>query len=303
MNFEEILDLFLTSRRARGCSNKTLHWYRQMLSVYEDWLQTQSTPLIWHHPTVIEMFLAHERDRGISLSTVEARYRALSAFINWLLERKFLVLETSPMDLVARPVVPERIALHARLADYRKLYSSIPADSWTDWRDRSLVLIFFWSGLRLNEIATLRLPEVDTNALLITVRSGKGGKDRIVPCSPQLPSALLTYLYHRPLWSGEELFLSNNGAGGVRGVITGDGVRQMLKRRCRNAGMTYYHPHAWRHGFAMAFLNAGAEMSSVSAMLGHSSVKITEKVYAHWLTDGLADEYHEARQKLEQKKV
>lgn len=68
----------------------------------------------------------------------------------------------------------------------------------------------------------------------------------------------------------------------------------MLERRCAHAGVRYLRPHLWRHGFAMAMLNAGAELSAVGAMLGHSSTKVTKAVYARWLVYGLRRQYEAA---------
>jgi integrase len=78
-----------------------------------------------------------------------------------------------------------------------------------------------------------------------------------------------------------------------------DGIRQMLRRRCQAAGLRYMHPHLFRHGFAMLFLNNGMQLSAVSAAMGHSSQQITTDIYAHWLSDGLSREYETARARVE----
>jgi integrase len=163
----------------------------------------------------------------------------------------------------------------------------------------SLLLLLYWSGLRVSELVGLHLPDVDTAAQLVTVRHGKGGKDRIIPCVPEIRRELLAYLMARPAWSGPEIFLSNDGYGGARGALTAEGVRQMLRRRCRLTHLRHMNPHAFRHGFAMAMLNSGMQMSAVSDVMGHSSEQMTASIYARWLTAGLSREYHQARARLE----
>ena len=80
--------------------------------------------------------------------------------------------------------------------------------------------------------------------------------------------------------------------------MVSEGVRMMLRRRCEAAGIRYASPHAFRHGFAMAWLNAGMHMSAVAAVMGHSSQAVTEAVYAHWQTESLSREYAQALRRL-----
>jgi integrase/recombinase XerC len=133
----------------------------------------------------------------------------------------------------------------------------------------------------------------------LTVRSGKGGDSRIVPTHPDARPVILDYLYARPRWSGPELILAADGPmGGARGALTAAGVRQMFRRRCQAAGLPRLNPHSLRHGFATTLLNAGASLESISHMMGHSSTRLTETVYAAWLEEGLTREYRNAVKRL-----
>lgn len=300
MTFDEALLDFLRSRESKNNSPDTITWYEGQVARFHAWLEEKETNgSNWLRPEVIEQFLAEERARGLKPGTVNARYRALRSFFNWLKVRGYLGGQSSPLDLVDQPRVPEPDRDHVTVDELRALYASLPAEGWTAQRDRAILLVLFWSGLRVGELCALTLHDVDTRTQLITVRQGKGGKSRIVPCSPQVPEVLLSYLYQRPPWKGAGLWLSSDGAGGARGELTAEGVRQMLIRRCRAGGVRYLHPHAWRHGFAMTLLNAGAEMSSISAMMGHSSTTLTESVYAKWLTEGLSAEYLRVLERIE----
>ena len=302
MTFDEALLAFLRSRESKNNSPKTVAWYWDQINRFHDWLTEQGTNgSSWLKPEVVETFLAGERARGLKPGTVNARYRALRAFFNWLKGRGYLGDQANPMNEVDAPRVPEPDRDHVTVEELHALYGSIPAEGWTAQRDRAILLVLFWSGLRVGELANLTIHDVDTRTQLITVRQGKGGKSRVVPCTPKLPEVLLSYLYQRPAWPGAGLWLSADGGGGVRGQLTTEGVRQMLLRRCRAGGVRYLHPHAWRHGFAMTLLNAGAEMSSISTMMGHSSTKLTEDVYAKWLTDGLSTEYNRVLERIEKR--
>ena len=238
-----------------------------------------------------------ERRAGLSPATVHARYRALRALFGWCVGRG--LVSVNPLLQVAEPAVPKAAPRVVALAAVDKLADSIPsgdAAGWWDVRDRLLLVLMFWTGLRLSEVAGLAVRDVDVKERLVHVRFGKGSKSRYVPFPVGTGSLVLEYLMARPPWPGPELFLSNNGAGGVRGVIQADGIRTMIRRRCKAAGVEYANPHAFRHGFAMALLNAGGlEMGVLSKLLGHSDVKTTQSIYADWMTESLRREYDTAQ--------
>ena len=291
-----MLNSFLTSRLASGCSPRTVTWYEQMISRFLSWMDQAGVS--WPPgPEDVESFLSDERRSGLSPSTVAGRYRALSAWFSWLVARGHL--PGSPMDHVARPRVPRRIPRRVEVGQLAKLLETIPQDgTWVDARDRLILLLLFWTGLRLAELAALEVRDLDSSRRLVRVRAGKGGRDRFVPYPVEIGPALLSYLMARPPWSGPELFLSSDGgrAGGrVRGVLTDNGIRQMIRRRCQRAGVPYVNPHAFRHGLAMALLNSGeADLSLVARILGHSSTSITQRFYAQWTDDGMRSKYDRA---------
>jgi site-specific recombinase XerD len=182
--------------------------------------------------------------------------------------------------------------------EYERLMRSMNGPEWLDKRDRCMLYLLYWCGLRVSEAVSLRLPDVDLSAKLVTVRLGKGGKSRVVPCGEDLGQYLLSYLLSRPPTDNEWLFVGSNGANGVKGRFTDWGVRQMMERRCDAAGMRRIATHKCRHGVAMALLNEGMDMSAVSKILGHSNQKVTADRYAKWITSALSKQYAEVRARL-----
>lgn len=285
---------FITSRIAAGLSNKTVDWYSWLLAGYAEYCQTQD--LDTRAPGSVESFLVSLRRRGQAPASVTAYYRALRVYFGWLVKRG--LAESNPLDVIDKPRVPRQRRRHVSLVEFSRLYDGIDGDAWTDYRDRAMLIVMFYSGLRVGEVIGLHADHVDLAHRLITVERGKGGHARIVPCAPLLCDPLQAYLRLRPAWSKPPLWLSSDGSGGLRGALTAEGIRVMLRRRCAAVNLPYASPHQFRHGFAMTLLNAGMELSAVSAAMGHSSQAITEQVYAAWLTDGLAREYNEALRRL-----
>lgn len=300
MRIEDALEQFvLAGMGTRWGSARTPEWYRHHIERYFAWVETKTMQSSWLQAATIERFLASERERGLSPYTLRARYVALDAFFDYLIHREWLVNFVNPMTKIDRPKLPkEKHPRNAELVEVRCLLDSVGQVTWSDLRDRVILQLLFFSGLRVSELVNLHTKDVDVGKSLVLVRNGKGNKDRPVPCLPALGSDLLAYLYSRPPYEGPELFLSNDGANGIRGRLTAEGVRQMLRRRCKKLKMRILNPHAFRHGFAMTTLNAGLEMSAVSTAMGHSSVKVTETFYAKWQIEKLQAQYNNVISKL-----
>lgn len=300
------LDEFLLAKEAEHLSLRTIHWYRDQITSFITYYPDKDIRAV--SAADIQEYLVHERRRGLASSSVSARYRALQAFFNWVEDHHDPDISTpSPFGhgrkkAVRKPKASTKPIDYVRYEEFTALLASIPDGpdaTWLDLRDRCLVLILFWSGLRLGEVAALHVRDIDLRNGVLTVRNGKGDKGRIVPTAAELSSALLEYLVARPQWHGPELWLSAGKNGiDLGGVLKPEGIRQILKRRCKRARMRYIHPHAWRHGFAMAMLNHGADMSSIANMLGHASEAVTASIYAHWLVEGIKREYNEVSERI-----
>lgn len=289
------LERFVTAKRAAGRSPSTLKWYRDLIGDYL--AHTVSVDGQVETTECAESFMAMLYDRvpPFSDQTVDGYYRALRGFFNWCVKRR--LLRRSPMTQIERRKPRNKRVPYVEMTEFLIVYQSIEGAEWCDHRDRAILLLLYWTGLRVSELIGLRRDDVDVARRLVTVRAGKGGDGRIVPCAPELGSTLLAYLVALPAVADPALLWSNDGAGGVRGPLSIEGVRQMLRRRCKAAGIRYMRPHLWRHGFAMLLLNNGMELSALSRAMGHSSPETTRTIYARWLTDGLQREYEEAQQR------
>jgi site-specific recombinase XerD len=288
--YRRLLTRFLTAKQAGNRSPRTISWYDEQISHFLLWLEDKD--LDDGIPLLVDRFLSEERARGLSPSTVSARFRALAAWLNWSAKRK--LIDNSPMAEMERPRVPRTVAPYVTVEECNRLMADIAGADWNDCRDRLIVLLLFYSGLRCGELVALNVDDIDRQAGTVRVLHGKGMKARVVPIHGGVPRALAEYIYARPVYGGAELLVSSDGYGGIRGPLTTEGVRQMLIRRCKVAGLRYMRPHLWRHGAAMWLLNNGVTLSGVSALLGHSSTVVTETVYARWRPEALQREYNEA---------
>ena len=120
------------------------------------------------------MFLAAQHAAGLAPSTVHARYRALRALLRFLERRRKLTHDQNPSDLVEAPTVPVEVRRHVTVEDLELLLGGIHGHTLADHRDRLILLILFYSGLRLAELCGLCTQDVDAAALEITVTCGQG---------------------------------------------------------------------------------------------------------------------------------
>lgn len=295
MTFSTAVTLYRQHLRARRRAPTTITWYGEQFDTYERWRVAAGLPDVLPTNDEIDAYLAEQQERH-KPATVHARFRALRALCNWLQRRKKIAADENPFTLLSpedAPHVPQEIRPYPSADDVARLLASIPDRTWLDHRDRLIVLILYYSGLRRAELCALEVADIDTQRLQITVAHGKGNKARIVPCTEEVRHVLAAYLFCRPKHT-ERLLLASDGYEGVKGLLQAEGVRQMLIRRCRAAEIPYRNPHAFRHGLAMMLLNNGMRLTSVAKVLGHSDPAVTHKVYAHTLDETVRREYEEA---------
>lgn len=287
MTVHQLLALYLQSLAAINRSERTILWYDEQVRRFLTWLESSGLHSgNWLKREIVEQYLASSRAAGNQPATIAGHYRALRGFFAYLVERKYITV--SPMDGMKPPHVPPKEPRRTQLDEYSVLLDSISPDSWIDSRDRLIVTTLFLCGVRLGECARLTADDYRTSTHLLHV-NGKTGP-RLVPLLPAVERAFIAYVFVRP--ETGHFFPGATGAGKPRTtLITEKGIYQMIRRRCRSAGVRHLNPHSFRHGLAMYLLNAGGDMSLVQKILGHSQISTTARHYANWLTEGMVAEY------------
>ena len=295
MQFSEAIAMYLRHLEAKRRTASTIAWYHEQFAAYARWCESAGVGDGLPTAEQIDQYLADQHAAGLRPSTVHARYRAIRAVLRFLEKRRRLRHDDNPIHLLEAPTVPLEARRYVTPDDLERIMQAIDGQSWLDHRDRLIISILFFSGLRVTELCDLAVADVDVSRLEITVRQGKGEKARVVPTAPEIRQLLAAYLYSRPNHT-EHLLLKSDGWEGQAGPLRREGVRQMLMRRCYAAGVNPpFSPHAFRHGFAMWLINSGVRLTTVSAAMGHSDPQITHQIYAHTTATTVRREYDEAR--------
>ena len=139
-------------------------------------------------------------------------------------------------------------------------------------RDLAIVLTLRHTGIRVSELSALTVDDVTTSERrgTLTVRSGKGNKFRTLPLNVDARRAITAYLDVRPAVANDHLFIGQRGQG-----ISSGAVEMLIAKYGRLAGLEDVTPHTLRHSFGKHTLDAGTDLVSVSALLGHQRLETT----------------------------
>lgn len=196
---------------------------------------------------------------------------------------------SNPLFAIDKPSLPSGPKDRLSLLEIDKILQAIDDADTSRFdlrrRNRAIVLLMVDSGIRLNEIVTIKLTDLDLVAREVTVQDSKVGKTRVVPISKPTRNAIIAYLDERPDNGSKRLFLNADETD-----ITDRAIIEMVRRlKCRS-GIDRLHPHLFRHTFARHYINRG-ELQKLSQILGHSDVRTTANYYAAADLDAIKAEF------------
>ena len=313
------LDAFLAYLvSARNVSPKTVMAYTTDLLQFFEFLKDEAKldALSAVDPELVEVpdvrrFMGHLFDSGVKPRSIARKLASIKSFYRYLLDTG--KIERSPLSLVMTPRLDRKMPDFLSEEEASRLFDQfMPLDATSAGevdrrkaeeqafelaRDRAVLEVLYGCGLRLSEVTGLETADVDLAHGYLKV-TGKGRKQRIVPLGEPAAEALRNYFEVRRNFfriSGEGAAESSN----VFVTAKGRQIYPMLVQRMTKRYLSPVteserkNPHMLRHTFATHMLNGGADLKSVSEMLGHSSLTTTE-LYTHVTFNRLKDAYAKA---------
>ncbi len=235
--------------------------------------------------------------RGLAGSSIQRALSAVRSLYNYL--GKESGQQFNPAVGVSAPRMPRKLPKTLD-ADQVDRFLKFGTDSPLQSRDRAICELFYSSGLRLAELASLDLGDIDRHSGLITV-TGKGSKTRTVPVGSVALEALDAWLQLRqeqPVAedAGQAMFLSSRGQ-----RLSTRSIQSRLRLQGRRAGMHQdVHPHMLRHSFASHVLESSGDLRAVQELLGHANISTTQ-IYTHLDFQHLAKVYDGAHPRAQRK--
>jgi integrase/recombinase XerD len=274
--FADVID-WLVYLEVEGKRPKTLYAYTRQIA-----------PLLRAHPDKrLGEFSDTDINRELARIPTRSRYIARSiynGFFTWAENQERI--GRSPMGRVPTMRAPRRRPSELYTEEEVGLLEALPSP------DGQLWTILFKTGLRRGEARHLNRSQIDLNRARLYVYDGKGGKDRIVPLPPAALAAVADLDLLERLDRDDYLWYKRPGGGPhrVRREPIGDTTfEHWYKRGVRDAGVRYLNPHQTRHTYGWWLRAEKFDIEERQLMMGHESIRTTERYYGHLTIDDLAE--------------
>ena len=281
-----LVDRFLeTLRYERNLSPHTLKAYRGDL---DEFLRFLAEDFLSREPRVkdldvlaVRSFVAHLTHRGLARSSTGRKLAAVRSFNRFLCREG--VMPSNPARAVATPKIPKKLPSHLSVDEAIDLVTHPDGDTAMGARDAFILEFLYATGLRASEICGLDLDNISRRERRVRVL-GKGRKERIVPYGSKADEALEAWLPRRAEIlaktkkppRGEPVLLNYRG-----GRLTTRGLQLVVERHLQALeSQRRITPHGLRHSFATHLLVSGADLRAIQELLGHASLKTTQR-YTH----------------------
>ena len=289
LNVDKFLD-YLSSELNR--SQQTVESYRDDLKHFEKFAKDLSDSFSWEtvDSDMVRDWMENMMDKGNSAATVSRRLSALKTFYRFALARRYV--ESDPVYSIKGPKKEKPLPQFVKESEMDELLDRQAwGDDYNNVRARTIIILFYETGMRLSEL--INLDDKDVNFVTSEIKiTGKGNKQRIVPFGDELKNTLLEFRRLRDASvevKTPALVVSDKGTRMSPSKVQNI-VRSNLSRVC---SLKKKSPHVLRHSFATAMLNHHVGIENLKKLLGHASISTTE-IYTHTTFEQLKRVYNEA---------
>jgi integrase/recombinase XerD len=292
MEIAAAISSFLTHVQVeKGLAVNTLSAYRRDLAKFEDFAKKRKLALAAVKRDDLVDFLASLYRQKLESKTVARHLVTLRNFFRHAQVEELITED--PTAHLESPKIRRSLPGYLRLDEVEKLLELPDQTTPLGLRDRAMLEVLYSTGLRVSELTSLRVMDLDTKVGCVRC-IGKGDKERIVPVGRKALAIVEKYLRHGRIaligttrgTAGAFLFVNRRG-----GRISRVGVWKIFSSYGRKAGLRVpLTPHMLRHSFATHLLERGADLRSVQLMLGHSDISTTQ-IYTHVVEERLKQIY------------
>ncbi len=297
MKIDNAIELYIRYCQAeKNFSPKTVETYSIALKDFCNYLEED----LEENPEINEIlvndirpFLGWLSDKGKSKTTIKLKISAVKSFFKFLKKKSYL--ENNPTTAIISPKKSKKLPSFLLESEVTNLMESFNDEEILQLRTHALIELIYSSGLRISEALQLNINSIDFSNKCVKVL-GKGNKHRIIPVGAKAIQCLKLYISRRkeiiqPL-ATLSLFLDDRGK-----ALNPKNAYTLIHNAMQGiTESTKKSPHVLRHSFATHLMDNGADIQSVSEMLGHSTLSTTQ-VYTHVSVERLKDSYKKAHPK------
>lgn len=285
----------------RKFSNYTVTSYKKDVDDFQTFIFKDEIELEDVEKYVIREYMMH-LSKTVSKRSIKRKLSALRHYYKFLVNNNYV--KVNPFLVVHSPKVKNNYPTALYLKEIEVLFSeNAKRTDPLKVRDQAILELLYSSGMRVSEICSVNIQDIDLNSRVIRV-FGKGKKERLVPYSEICKKAIIEYsrtlrpeLLRKNNTKNNALFLNFRG-----GRLTPRGFQYILKQITTKTGSEIdLHPHTLRHTFATHLLEGGADLRTIQELLGHESISTTQ-VYTHITTQSMVEQYKNFHPRSKKKK-
>lgn len=213
--------------------------------------------------------------KKISITTINNYIRNIKVFYNYLYENRYIM--TNPVTRIKEIKCARKVVGFIEDGDFNRLLKSFDLSKFHEYRDYIVAQLIFDTGMRLGENLLIEETDIDfiKRTILLKAENTKGKKDRYAFFSQEMLKQLRRWLQYKDRYrQSKYVFCTNKGK-----VLKVNNYETNFKKYGERIGLSEIHPHMLRNNFAKRFLMQGGDIYTLSRILGHSSVKVTEEAY------------------------
>ncbi len=284
----------------RNASVHTITSYKNDLTSFNNFCKTQfeiapsNVDINLVTRLTLRLWLGNLSEEGLAKSSIARKVAALKSFFKYCFKRGYI--EKNPAHLLVIPKKEKTLPKTVTPDDIVRLLESIDISSPQGLQDRAILEILYSTGIRVSELVSLNILDVDLTSSQISV-IGKGNKQRMIPIGSTAHRIIKEFLMERSKLYGKRtdadahraLFLAASGQ-----RIYDRSIRHTVERYLKiHSEVTQKSPHVLRHSFATHMLDNGADIRIIKEFLGHSNLAATQ-IYTHTSVERLKNVYEQA---------
>lgn len=277
---EKYVDLFLDYLRVEcGVADNTIISYSNDLRKINRFCKSKGKNRMSEiKKEDLVQFIGYQKRKDFSVSSISRSLAAVKSFFRFLVREK--IIKEDPTSTIETLRLWKKIPEVLSSREINRLLSKPNIRNGKGLRDKAILELMYATGLRVSEISSLKINDVNLEVGFLKVK-GKGGKERIVPMGKKAMHFLSRYINETRQemlrnTSSDAVFISS-----YRRQLSRQSIWKMIKFYLKKARVNKkIHPHTLRHSFATHLLEGGADLRSVQEMLGHSSISTTQ-IYTH----------------------
>lgn len=265
-------------------SEHTCISYKNDIHIFANYINEEGIDYADVDYFAIRYYIVSLSKQQYSRNSIRRNLSAVSSFYNYLIKNKICL--QNPVSMVDTIKKEQHLPEFLYVEEVRQLVQDCKNRKYSE-RDKLIIMILFFNGLRVSELVDIKLKDVNSNKIKI---NGKGNKDRYIVLSKTVIEQINKYINtdRISLVKGENpyLFINNKGTNltsrGIRYIITDITKKGELEKNV--------YPHMLRHSFATYFLSNGSDLRTVQTFLGHENISTTQ-VYTHLSQEELEKSY------------